>query len=308
MRFGLLTNPSLDNHVLMELLNSGLRPEFVVTSDPFYIKGPKNLAYFFNKLKVQLKFLLAKESFKQRFRPYFLAKRNSIKTYEASEVNTKWFADTVKNSSIDYLFTFGFRILKEPIIAAPKLGCINFHPAYLPFNRGASPSQWVLNSAQEFTGLSFHEITKGIDEGAIVEQHKIPLTGLENTKLLNQLLFGIGEQLLVQIIYRLKNGIQINTLINQLDQGSYERPFKNSDCIIDNRSSLDEIKRLIAASKDGSRVASYQFEGKSYNIRHCIELTGAAVSNKTPYLNNDKNIVILTGDSKTALLIVDRSK
>ena len=292
----------------MELLNSGLRPEFVVTADPFYIKGPKNLAYFVKKLKVNIKYFLAKESFKQRFRPYFLAKSTSIKTYEASEVNTTWFADTVKSSSIDYLFTFGFRILKEPIITAPKLGCINFHPAYLPFNRGASPSQWVLSKAQKFTGLSFHEITKGIDEGAIIEQHKIPITGLENTKLLNQLLFGIGEQLLVQIIYRLKNGIQMKRLINELDQGTYERPFKNSDCIIDAHSSLDEIKRLIAACKDGSRVASYQFEGQSYNIRHCIELTGEAASNQAPYLSKDSNIVILTSDSKTALLIVDRSK
>ena len=43
----------------------------------------------------------------------------------------------VKKSNPDIILSIYWRyILPEPIIDLPKYGCVNYHPAFLPYNRG----------------------------------------------------------------------------------------------------------------------------------------------------------------------------
>jgi methionyl-tRNA formyltransferase len=70
-------------------------------------------------------------------------------------------------------------ILKTPLIQIPRIGCLNFHPSLLPYNRGKHPNFWSLVEETPY-GVSLHFIDAGIDSGDIVFQRPIA-KGWEDT-------------------------------------------------------------------------------------------------------------------------------
>ena len=306
MKFILMTNPTLEHNVVNELLKSGLKPQAIVTDNPFYVRKTSFIKYFAKKVIIIAKYLYKRQVFKNKFQPYFIAKKYSIPIYNSVNVNTIDFELKIKSMQIDYIFTFGYRILKENIINSPKIGCINFHPAYLPYNRGATPSKWVLLNNQTETGVTFHYISKGIDDGDIIEQYKIPLSGLENVEILNRYLFNIGSILLVKLIYKIKNKIKITTYTNNIDLGSYEKPFKKENSNILEGYDYNKIRNIIMATRDGNKYASYKYKGQNLAIINCIDSTENFNEESLPFCSSNGNIYIKTSDNKQIMLIINK--
>lgn len=63
-------------------------------------------------------------------------------------------------------------ILKRNIIEIPPMGCINLHPAYLPFNKGQYPNVWSIVEETP-AGATLHYIDEGIDTGDIISQKEV---------------------------------------------------------------------------------------------------------------------------------------
>jgi len=81
--------------------------------------------------------------------------------------------DLVRDVSPDIIVSYGFRwLLPEGVFAFPRLGTVNAHISYLPWNRGADPNFW---SHAEGTpkGVSLHFIDTGIDTGALVAREAV---------------------------------------------------------------------------------------------------------------------------------------
>ncbi|MFA6436203.1 MAG: formyltransferase family protein [Candidatus Gracilibacteria bacterium] len=57
-------------------------------------------------------------------------------------------------------------------------GCINFHSAYLPYNRGKNPNVWPFVEGTP-GGACIHYIDKGIDSGDIIAREKIPIEPID---------------------------------------------------------------------------------------------------------------------------------
>jgi methionyl-tRNA formyltransferase len=73
----------------------------------------------------------------------------------------------------DIALSYSFRwILREEVFTFPRLGTVNAHVSYLPWNRGADPNFW---SHAEGTpkGVSLHRIDKGIDTGALIAREPV---------------------------------------------------------------------------------------------------------------------------------------
>ncbi len=64
------------------------------------------------------------------------------------------------------------RILKKEEFEDIPYGAINFHPGYLPFNRGMYPHIWPLVDGSP-AGVTIHYINEKIDAGDIIAQKKI---------------------------------------------------------------------------------------------------------------------------------------
>ncbi len=63
-------------------------------------------------------------------------------------------------------------ILPKKVFEIPPLGCVNFHMAYLPYNRGKKPNVWPIIDGSP-CGVSIHYIDEGIDSGEIISQEKV---------------------------------------------------------------------------------------------------------------------------------------
>lgn len=66
-------------------------------------------------------------------------------------------------------------IVREEILAIPRLGGINIHGALLPQYRGCNPTQWAILNGESLTGVTMHEMSAGLDEGRIIDQRAVPM-------------------------------------------------------------------------------------------------------------------------------------
>jgi methionyl-tRNA formyltransferase len=81
--------------------------------------------------------------------------------------------DLVRRLGVDLLVNARTRyIYKPPILAAPRLGCINVHHGLLPEQRGTMCDLWALRERRP-AGFSVHAMTAEVDAGAILATHQV---------------------------------------------------------------------------------------------------------------------------------------
>ena len=66
-------------------------------------------------------------------------------------------------------------ILSRELIEIPRLGCLNFHPSLLPFNRGKHYNFWAIVEGSPF-GVTLHWVDTAVDCGDIAFQSPIEVS------------------------------------------------------------------------------------------------------------------------------------
>ena len=61
------------------------------------------------------------------------------------------------------------KLIKEPFISTPRLGCINFHPAPLPKYKGRGGCNLAILNHEKKWGGTVHYVNENYDEGDIIE-------------------------------------------------------------------------------------------------------------------------------------------
>ena len=87
-----------------------------------------------------------------------------------SEVTVRKMAELRPELGISVMFGY---VLKKDFLDILPHGCLNLHPAYLPYNRGAHPNVWSIVEKTP-AGVTLHYIDEGIDTGDIVGQKLLP--------------------------------------------------------------------------------------------------------------------------------------
>jgi len=73
----------------------------------------------------------------------------------------------------DYVVSCGYRhIVPEEVLDVPDEGCLNLHPAYLPYNRGANPNVWSIVQGTP-AGVTLHWMDASLDTGDIIARQKV---------------------------------------------------------------------------------------------------------------------------------------
>jgi methionyl-tRNA formyltransferase len=101
---------------------------------------------------------------------YGMAKDNNIEAY-VYESTMDFLVDKIENIDLGFLVWWP-KIIRNPLLSLPKLGFINTHPSYLPYNRGKNYNFWALKESTPF-GVTLHLVDDGIDTGAIIAQREI---------------------------------------------------------------------------------------------------------------------------------------
>ena len=61
-------------------------------------------------------------------------------------------------------------ILPPPVLAAPRLGCLNLHASLLPRWRGAAPIQRAIMAGDAETGVDLMRMEAGLDTGPVARE------------------------------------------------------------------------------------------------------------------------------------------
>lgn len=160
-------------------------------------------------------------------------------------------------------------ILKQDLIEVPGLGCLNFHPSLLPYNRGKHYNFWAIVEGSPF-GVTLHWVEAGIDCGEIAFQSRID-TSWEDT---GATLYYKAQEEMVRLFTEkfpeIKAG-RIPRIPQDLARGSVHRARELEEA---SRIELDQtypartlFNLLRARTFPPHPAASFIDEGKRYEVR-----------------------------------------
>ncbi|MBY6084482.1 methionyl-tRNA formyltransferase [Ruegeria arenilitoris] len=96
-------------------------------------------------------------------------------------------------------------ILPQPILDAPRHGCLNIHASLLPRWRGAAPIHRAIMAGDAETGICIMQMEAGLDTGPVLLRQATPIGPEETTAQLHDRLSAMGADLIVQAPDRLQD-------------------------------------------------------------------------------------------------------
>jgi methionyl-tRNA formyltransferase len=97
-------------------------------------------------------------------------------------------------------------MIKAPILALPRLGCLNLHGSLLPRYRGRAPVNWVLVHGESETGVTLHYMDEKPDHGEIVGQRRVAVERADTALTLYRKLAVAARGLLDEVLPLLAAG------------------------------------------------------------------------------------------------------
>ena len=97
-------------------------------------------------------------------------------------------------------------ILPTPILAAPRLGCLNVHASLLPRWRGAAPIERAILAGDDETGVTIMQVDAGLDTGPILLAGRVPIGSETTAAALHDALADLGAGLMLRALAGLAAG------------------------------------------------------------------------------------------------------
>jgi methionyl-tRNA formyltransferase len=137
-------------------------------------------------------------------------------------------------------------LLPLPILAAPRLGCLNIHPSLLPRWRGAAPIQRAILAGDQKTGVTIMQMDEGLDTGAILLRHAVEIGRMTAGELHDELA-DLGAAMIVEALKRLEAGT-LKAKPQPPKRGvTYARKIDRAEARLDWTKAAAELDRTIRA-------------------------------------------------------------
>jgi methionyl-tRNA formyltransferase len=137
-------------------------------------------------------------------------------------------------------------ILPQPILDAPRLGCINLHASLLPRWRGAAPIERAILAGDAETGVTIFQMEKGLDTGPVLAMRRTPIRPEDTAQSLHARLAAMAADMLPQVIRDLLAGTA--SAVPQPDRGViYARKLERAEGEIDFARPAEELAHRLRA-------------------------------------------------------------
>lgn len=145
------------------------------------------------------------------------------------------------NADVAVVVAYGL-ILPQPVLDAPRLGCLNIHASLLPRWRGAAPIQRAIMAGDAETGICIMQMEAGLDTGPVLKQVTTPILETDTAQRLHDRLSGLGAAAIVSVL----TGLEGLTPEPQPDAGvSYAAKIDKSEARVDWSRPAVEVARMI---------------------------------------------------------------
>lgn len=135
-------------------------------------------------------------------------------------------------------------ILPQPILDAPRLGCLNMHASILPRWRGAAPIQRAIMAGDTETGIDAMLMEAGLDTGPVLASIHTPITREDTAGTLHDRLARLAADLAprslsgladgsLKLVAQIEDGMTYAAKITADDQRvDWSKPAAEVDCRI----------------------------------------------------------------------------
>lgn len=154
-----------------------------------------------------------------------LAAAHEIPVVEVGGLSAPEILDTIAAFAPEVIVAacFPWR-LPAPVLALPRLGCVNLHPSLLPENRGPDPLFWAFQRGEDHTGVTVHLMDAAYDSGAILAQREIAMMDGVTISALERVCAEVGGRLLVEALAQLAAGTRAPTPQDESRATAYPAP------------------------------------------------------------------------------------
>src|SRR6185436_4782860 len=155
-------------------------------------------------------------------------------------------------------------ILPAPVLALPRLGCLNIHGSLLPRWRGAAPIQRALLAGDAETGVTIMQLDAGLDTGPTLLDRRRPIGAHETAGDLHDALAELGASALLEAIDGMLAG-SVVARAQPTEGASYAPKIEKSEALVDWGASATQLDRRIRAFNPWP-VAETRFAGDSLKL------------------------------------------
>ena len=194
-----------------------------------------------------------------------LAVRHPVSLKGADE-QTKFAA---LDADIGVVAAYGL-ILPQPVLDAPKLGCLNVHASLLPRWRGAAPIQRAILAGDAETGVCIMQMEAGLDTGPMLAMARTPV-GSKSAGELTGELAEIGARLMERV---LADFATIRPEIQPEEGITYAKKIGKAESRLDFAQTAEQVERQVRAFAPAPG-AWFELEGERYRVLAADVMTAA---------------------------------
>ncbi|WP_298430337.1 methionyl-tRNA formyltransferase [uncultured Jannaschia sp.] len=151
-------------------------------------------------------------------------------------------------------------ILPQPVLDAPRLGCINVHASLLPRWRGAAPIHRAIMAGDARTGVCIMAMEAGLDTGPVLMREGTDIAPSDTSGDLHERLAEMGARLAVATLPQIE---RLSPVIQPEDGVSYAAKIDKSEAALNWSWGADVVRRQINGlspfpgayvTRDGARL------------------------------------------------------
>ncbi len=132
-------------------------------------------------------------------------------------------------------------ILPQPVLDAPRLGCLNIHASILPRWRGAAPIHRAILAGDAETGVAIMQMEAGLDTGPVLALTRTPIAADDTTASLHDRLSAMGADLICDVLDRLP----LPVVLQPQDGVTYAAKIDKAEARIDWTLAAEQVDRQI---------------------------------------------------------------
>lgn len=152
-------------------------------------------------------------------------------------------------------------ILPQPVLDAPRHGCLNVHGSLLPRWRGAAPVQRAILAGDAETGVGIMRMERGLDTGPVLLEGRTPIDH-KTAGMLTDELAALGAALMVRVLADLAAFPEVP----QPEAGvTYAHKIEKAEARLDFTAPAAQVERQVRAFNPAPG-AFFEFDGERYKV------------------------------------------
>jgi methionyl-tRNA formyltransferase len=200
------------------------------------------------------------------------AERLGLTLFKPATLRNAAAVAALREAAPDVLVVAAYGLILPPdVLEIPALGCINIHASLLPRWRGAAPIQRGLLAGDANTGITLMQMDAGLDTGAILAMHELPIGARDTAGTLTDSLAALGARSIVEALARIDS---LEATPQDDARATYAAKIAKSEARIDWNRPAAEVDRLIRAFNPAPGAES-RLAGEPLKIWEAIPVPGS---------------------------------